>query len=151
MKSFAAVSALIVAAVAAVANAQAPTFTNCAPGVASMDVTSFSISDVCIGETYCVTATGLLNDAVVANSTFTVQARIQVSNTHVFTEVHDNLCDLLDQPCPVSTGSNSLKICLPFKTQYQGMNGAPFNFRFAASTPSGNLFCQTGLVTPKLC
>ncbi|KAK3825103.1 MAG: hypothetical protein J3Q66DRAFT_384383 [Benniella sp.] len=150
MKSFA-VSALIVAAVAAVANAQAPTFTDCGSGDAGMNVSSFSISDVCIGETYCVTATGQLNGPVVAGSTFAVQARVQQSNTHVFTESHDNLCGLLDQPCPVSADSNSIKICLPFKKEYQVMNGIPFNFRFVATNPSGLLFCQSGLVTPKLC
>ncbi|KAF9579194.1 hypothetical protein BGW38_004640, partial [Lunasporangiospora selenospora] len=71
MKIFAAVAAL---AVAAVANAQQPTWTNCATGYTDIDITSFSVNPypLCVGKPVCATGYGVLKNAVEEGGTLSI-------------------------------------------------------------------------------
>ncbi|KAG0201211.1 hypothetical protein BGX28_005911 [Mortierella sp. GBA30] len=149
MKFFAAIAALVVAAVA---NAQSPAFTNCATGVADMTVTGFSVSPypLCIGKTVCATVTGTLATSIVAPATLTITGKY-LGRT-VYTDNQD-LCAVLAAsgvPCPVATSVTSVTACVLVKST------APANIPVVLTIQATNgnnhaLFCQSATVTAANC
>ncbi|KAF9348329.1 hypothetical protein BGX26_000258 [Mortierella sp. AD094] len=149
MKFSTAIAAL---AVAAVANAASPAFTNCATGATDMTVTSLSLTPypLCPGQNVCATVVGTLSTPLVAPSTLSIVGKY--FGTTVYTD-SQNLCTVLaasGQPCPVPVTVTSVVACIPVKSN------APVNIPVALtlSATNGNghtLFCQAATVTATSC
>ncbi|KAF9187915.1 hypothetical protein BGZ51_000100 [Haplosporangium sp. Z 767] len=149
MKFITAAAALFVAAVA---NAQSPSFTNCAPASADMTVTGFSLSPypLCVGKEVCATVTGTLNASIVGPSALSIVGKYL--GRVVYTDNHD-LCSVLadtEHPCPVDTTATSVTACILVKAN--APTGIPVALTIQATNGSGNtLFCQTATVTAQVC
>ncbi|KAF9417579.1 hypothetical protein BGZ94_009931, partial [Podila epigama] len=74
MKFFAAIAALFVAAVA---QAQQPTWTNCAVGPTDLTISSFSVSPypLCINQMVCASGTGVLLNPVIAPAKLSISGK----------------------------------------------------------------------------
>ncbi|KAG0347594.1 hypothetical protein BC939DRAFT_440557 [Gamsiella multidivaricata] len=146
---FTAIAALLLAAVA---SAQSPPFSNCAPGATDMTVTSFSLSPdpPCVDQTYCSNVTGTLNTPIIDGAKLAITGRY--GGRVIYTDNHD-LCTLLaasGHPCPVSVTTTSLSLCVLLKPN------SPLNYPMAltiqANNGNGNvLFCQVATVVPRAC
>jgi hypothetical protein len=109
MKFFAAVAALVVAAVA---NAQSPPFTSCATGTPDLTVTGFSLAPypLNVGGPVSATVTGTLVHSIIAPARLSIIGRY--AGRVVYTDSHD-LCTLLassSHPCPVTVIGISITI-----------------------------------------
>ncbi|KAG0365104.1 hypothetical protein BC939DRAFT_455811 [Gamsiella multidivaricata] len=149
MKFFAAIAALVVAAVA---NAQSPAFTNCATGATDMTVSAFSVSPypLCIGQNVCASVTGTLSTPVITGAKLAITGRY--GGRVVYTDNQD-LCTVLaasGHPCPVATSVTSITACVLVKTTAPA--NVPVALVIQATNGNGNvLFCQTATVTAKVC
>jgi hypothetical protein len=150
MKFFAAVAALLVATVA---NAQLPTFTDCAPpGTADLTINSFSVTPypLCIGQNVCASGTGVLSAPVIA------PAKLAISGKYlgrvVYTDNQD-LCAIsaaAGQPCPIPITVTSITACVLVKTSAP----ANINVQMTVQANNGNnhiLFCQAATVIAQTC
>ncbi|KAG0252734.1 hypothetical protein BG011_006833 [Mortierella polycephala] len=149
MKFITAVAALFVATVA---NAQAPTFTDCATGTPDMTVTSFSVSPypLCVGQDVCATVVGTLGTPIDGAAALSIVGKYL--GRVVYTDNH-GLCDVLagtDHPCPVDTSVTSVVACVLVKPN--APVGIPVSLTIQATNGSGNtLFCQSATVTAASC
>ncbi|KAG0327624.1 hypothetical protein BGZ99_007205 [Dissophora globulifera] len=149
MKFFAAIAAL---ALAVVASAQQPTWTNCAVGTADLVISSFTVAPypLCINQNVCASGTGILSTPVVAGGTLAITGRF--AGRVVYSDNHD-LCTLTGAqgyPCPIATTLTSITICVLVK------NTAPagINVALTVQATNGNnhvLFCQAATVTASNC
>ncbi|KAG0327320.1 hypothetical protein BG004_002791 [Podila humilis] len=149
MKFFAAVAALLVATVA---NAQQPTWTNCATGPTDLAITTFSVSPypLCVNQNVCASGTGVLATDVIA------PAKLSISGKYlgrvVYTDNQD-LCAITAAaglPCPISQNETSITACVLVKpTAPTGIN-----VQLTVTAINGNnnvLFCQAATVTANNC
>ncbi|KAF9359330.1 hypothetical protein BGX26_012615 [Mortierella sp. AD094] len=147
MKLFAAVVALVAAAVA---NAQVP-YTNCALG-SDLTITTFTLSPYpfCVGQNVCATGTGQLSVPVTAPSTLSIVGKY--FGTTVYTDSHD-VCALMaaqGHPCPIPITLTSLTMCILVKPN--APVGIPVVLTVSATNGNGHtLFCQTGTATAANC
>ncbi|KAF9081134.1 hypothetical protein BGX27_005059, partial [Mortierella sp. AM989] len=143
MKFFAAIVALVAASVA---NAQVP-WTNCATAPA-MTVTYFSVTPypACLGKQGCFTATGTLNNPVIAPATLSIVGKY--FGQTVYTDNHD-FCALLaatGQPCPIPITMTSVTVCVLVKPN--APVGIPITLTVSATNGDGRvLFCQRATIT----
>ncbi|KAF9094824.1 hypothetical protein BGX23_001539 [Mortierella sp. AD031] len=146
--SFVAVAALAFTALSAV-SAQSGTytkFTDCAPQSSELALSSLSLSPspMCLGEDYCLTATGTLSAPIVKGATLGVWGKYL--NRIVYTDKVD-LCDVLaanGQNCPISADTTSLKICLKLKPTFWENVTTQFDF-IATNADDKTIFCQRAL------
>ncbi|KAG0365869.1 hypothetical protein BC939DRAFT_490711 [Gamsiella multidivaricata] len=150
MKFFAAIAALVVAAVA---NAQTqPTWSNCATGSTDLTITTFSVTPypLCIGQNVCASGTGTLSTPVVAGAKLAITGRY--GGRVVYTDNQD-LCSLTGgqgHPCPIPITVTSITVCLLVKTTAPA--NVPVALTVLATNGNGNvLFCQAATVTAKVC
>ncbi|KAG0018448.1 hypothetical protein BGZ81_010237 [Podila clonocystis] len=150
MKFFTAVATLVIAAVA---NAQAPVWTDCAPaGTADLTINTFSVTPypLCIGQNVCASGTGVLSAPVIA------PAKLAISGKYlgrvVYTDNQD-LCAIsaaAGQPCPIPITVTSITACVLVKTS------APANIDVQLTVQANNgnnhiLFCQKATVQAQNC
>ncbi|KAI7826118.1 hypothetical protein BC939DRAFT_475820 [Gamsiella multidivaricata] len=146
---FTAIAALLLAAVA---SAQSPILTNCAPGTTEMTVTSVSLSPypLCTNKNVCITATGTLSTSIVAGASLSISGRYL--GRVVYTDNQD-LCNLLyvqGHPCPVPITVTSLTVCVLVKPT--APTSIPVVLTIKAINGNGNvLFCVTGTITAQNC
>ncbi|KAF9954596.1 hypothetical protein BGZ72_004461 [Mortierella alpina] len=149
MKFIAAIAAIVVAAVA---NAQSPSFTSCATGATDMTVTGFSVSPypLCISQNVCASVSGTLSAPITAPAKLAVTGRYL--GRVVYTDNQD-LCVVLAAsgvPCPVPVTVTSVTACVLVKST------APANIpvQLTILATNGNnhvLFCQAATVTAANC
>ncbi|KAG0086678.1 hypothetical protein BGZ93_005995 [Podila epicladia] len=150
MKFFAAIATL---AIAAIANAQGPTWTDCAPpGTADLTISSFSVTPypLCIGQNVCASGNGVLSVPVIA------PAKLSISGKYlgrvVYTDNQD-LCAITaaaGQPCPIPITVTSITACVLVKTSAP----ANINVQLTVQATNGNnhiLFCQAATVVAQNC
>ncbi|KAF8928701.1 hypothetical protein EDD21DRAFT_407065 [Dissophora ornata] len=147
MKFIAAITALVVAAVA---NAQ--TWTNCATGATDLTISSFSVSPypLCISQNVCASGTGLLNAPVTSGATLAIQGKYL--GRVVYTDNQD-LCALTASqgvPCPIAVTVTSITACVLVKSTAPA--NVPVSLTVLATNGDGNvLFCQAAVVTASTC
>ncbi|KAG0006755.1 hypothetical protein BGZ65_004246 [Modicella reniformis] len=136
MKFFAAIAVL---AVAAVAKAQSPVFSNCSGGV-----------PLSMSMTVCASITGTLNNPITAGSTLSTIGRYL--GRIVYNDNHD-LCTVLNAaglPCPVSPPQSYVNACILVLTTAPA--SIPVVLTIQAVNGNGNLiFCQRSTVTAQNC
>ncbi|KAF9410874.1 hypothetical protein BGZ94_001496 [Podila epigama] len=149
MKFFAAVAALLVATVA---QAQQPTWTNCAIGATDMTVSSFSVAPypLCVNQNVCATISGTLSTPVIA------PAKLSISGKYLGRVVYsDNqdLCAVLatsGYSCPVPVTTTSITACV----LVQPTAPTGINVQLTVQAINGNnnvLFCRAATVTASNC
>ncbi|KAG0265568.1 hypothetical protein BGZ95_003284 [Linnemannia exigua] len=123
-------------------------FTDCAVNTSELSITSFSLSPspMCLGQDYCITATGALSEPIVKGAKLGVWGKYL--NRIVYTDKVD-LCDVLaanGQNCPIAASSDvtSLKICLKLKPQFWEGVTTQFDF-IATNADEKTIFCQRAL------
>ncbi|KAF9206863.1 hypothetical protein BGZ59_011470 [Podila verticillata] len=150
MKFFAAVATLLVAAVA---NAQGPTWTNCAtPGTTDLVINSFSVTPypLCINQNVCASGTGTLLTDVIAPAKLAISGKFL--GRVVYTDNQD-LCAIsaaAGLPCPIDTTHTSITACVLVKPSAP----ANVNVQLTVQATNGNnrvLFCQSATVTASNC
>ncbi|KAF9346042.1 hypothetical protein BGX34_004231 [Mortierella sp. NVP85] len=151
MKFFAAVAAL---ALAAVANAQSPPFTSCAPAGVTPELTiaTFSLTPypLCIGQYVTATGTGTLSAPVTSGAKLAIIGRYL--GRVVYTDNQD-LCTLTATaglPCPIAQTTTSITVDVLVKTTAPA--NVPVALQVSATNGNGNLlFCQAATVTAINC
>ncbi|KAF9959794.1 hypothetical protein BGZ65_000047 [Modicella reniformis] len=150
MKFFAAIAAL---AVAAVAKALSPAFSDCSAGVSTdISVTGLTLAPypLCIGQTVCATITGTLSNPITAGSTLSIIGRYL--GRVVYSDNHD-LCTVLAAsglPCTVNPPKSTVTACIPV------LSSAPASIPVALTIQAVNgnsnlIFCQSATVTAQNC
>ncbi|KAF9919993.1 hypothetical protein FBU30_010282 [Linnemannia zychae] len=143
--------AIIACAIAAVsAQSEVTTytrFTDCAAdsSILSLQSLGLSPSPMCIGQDYCLTASGTLSAPIEKGAKLGVWGKYL--NRIIYTDKVD-LCDVLaanGQNCPIPTGEVAkLKICLDLKpTFWEGVT-TQFDF-IATNADDQTIFCQRAL------
>ncbi|KAK3837643.1 MAG: hypothetical protein JOS17DRAFT_369963 [Linnemannia elongata] len=139
-------AAIALAAISTVA-AQSGTynkFTDCAAGKPSdLAISSLSLSPspMCLGQDYCLTATGALSAPITKGAKLSVWGKYL--NRIVYRDSVD-LCDVLaanGQECPIPETTTELKICLKLKPDF--WEGVTTQFDFIATNANDEtIFCQ---------
>ncbi|KAG0370106.1 hypothetical protein BGX24_002143 [Mortierella sp. AD032] len=145
--------AAVACAFAALSAASAQTgaytkFTDCAVNTSELSIKSLSLSPspMCLGQDYCLTATGTLSEPIVKGAKLGVWGKYL--NRIVYTDKVD-LCDVLaasgqNCPIPATTDVTSLKICLKLKPEFWDGVNTQFDF-IATNADERTIFCQRAL------
>ncbi|KAF9131544.1 hypothetical protein BGW39_001655 [Mortierella sp. 14UC] len=150
MKFFAAIAALVVAAVA---NAQTvPPFTNCATTPTQITISAFTVAPypLCINQNVCATGTGTLSTPVIQGAKLAITGRYL--GRLVYTDNQD-LCALMaaqGHPCPIPTSLNAITACVLVKPNAPPNVGVALQV-VATNGDGGLLFCQSATVVAKVC
>ncbi|KAF9902289.1 hypothetical protein EC991_005056 [Linnemannia zychae] len=123
-------------------------FTDCAVNSSELSIQSLSLSPspMCLGQDYCLAATGTLSEPIVKGARLGVWGKYL--NRIVYTDKVD-LCDVLaanGQSCPIAatTDVTSLKICLKLKPNFWEGVTTQFDF-IATNADDKTIFCQRAL------
>ncbi|KAF9278253.1 hypothetical protein BGZ88_000709 [Linnemannia elongata] len=145
-------SVLAAIAIAAISTVSAQSgaytkFTDCAAGKPSdLAISSLSLSPspMCVGQDYCLTATGALSAPITKGAKLGVWGKYL--NRIVYRDNVD-LCDVLaanGQECPIPETTTELKICLKLKPDF--WEGVTTQFDFIATNANDDtIFCQRAL------
>ncbi|KAG0292096.1 hypothetical protein BGZ96_004547 [Linnemannia gamsii] len=122
-------------------------FTDCAavkPSDLAISALTLSPSPMCLGQDYCLTATGALSAPITKGAKLGVWGKYL--NRIVYRDSVD-LCDVLaanGQNCPIPEDTTELKICLQLKPDF--WEGVTTKFDFIATNANDDtIFCQRAL------
>ncbi|KAF9911099.1 hypothetical protein EC991_004653 [Linnemannia zychae] len=152
MKFFAAIAALVVAAVANAQTVPVPPFTNCATTPTQITIDNFTVDPypLCINQNVCATGSGTLSTPVIAGAKLAITGRYL--GRLVYTDNQD-LCALMagqGHPCPIPTSMTAITACVLVKPNAPPNVGVALQV-VATNGDGGLLFCQSATVTAKVC
>ncbi|KAG0312458.1 hypothetical protein BGZ97_011177 [Linnemannia gamsii] len=128
-----------------------PVFTNCHPGPTQQIGTIFSVNPypLCTGLNVCMTAQGSLVVPITAGGQLAIRGFYLGRSVYVDNQDLCTVLALSGYPCPVPYTFTSVTMCVRVKSIPLNM---ALRMQFSAVNGDGGvIFCQTSMLTAKVC